>query len=462
MAVALGDVRGQARPKACRRQVGAPLLAVLLGPVLLVAAALPAAAAPSSAPIGNAAPSQSVGLGLSATYDVSADVSHGAGTIAVTSTASITNSTPDPLSQLDFNAAPARIGQFELVEVRVGENVVTATLADQTIGVPLEPALEPGAAATVTIAYRATFATSTAGLDKKWLLAKLKGALTAYRWIPWLSRPVAWDRPTAGEPFVTAVSPEVRVQLTSERKLIYGTSGQRTSISQDGLTQTFVAYNVRDFNFVARPAYYRRTGWHGSTKVVVLYRTLPPSKTLNWAIRSLDFYTERLAPYPYPTLIVAETGGGNAMESPGMIWLPRGTYSSSVPYLVSHEVAHQWFYALVGSDAAEQPFADEALAEFLSRTLLGTFRARTCTAQELDRTIWEYSASCYFDVVYVQGSRYINAYRKQVGDVAFWQGLRAYVDAHRFGIGGIRPLWDALDAAAGLAVGHATSFPRYY
>ena len=33
-------------------------------------------------------------------------------------------------------------------------------------------------------------------------------------------------------------------------------------------------------------------------------------------------------------------------------------------YLIAHETAHQWWYALAGSDSWHQPWQDEALAEF--------------------------------------------------------------------------------------------------
>jgi hypothetical protein len=430
--------------------MGLRLCALALAPLLLASVAAPARAAPA------------IGLRLSATYEVAATLNHKAGTIVVTSTATITNGTDESVTELGFNLLPARVGQAVLGEALVDVEPVTATVNDQTVTVPLPVALEPDQSVKVTLSYSAVFATAGTVTDKAWLFAKLNGIIAAYRWIPWLSRPVPYDRPNGGEPFVTATSPEVRVRLTSERKLLYATSGRRESISKNGLTQTFVARQVRDFNFTTHPGYSKLAGRYGDTKVVVFYRGLPAKKMLKWTIRALDFYTQKLGPYAYPTLMVAETGGGNAMESPGLIWLPRNTYSSSVPYLVSHEVAHQWFYAMVGSDAADQPFADEAVAEFLSRTLLASFPAIRCSRQELDRTIWEYSSACYSDVVYVQGSRYINAYRKQVGDVAFWSGMRTYVETYRLGLGGIREFWDMLDLAAGLSAGHATRFPRYF
>ncbi len=157
-------------------------------------------------------------------------------------------------------------------------------------------------------------------------------------------------------------------------------------------------------------------------------------------------YQALMGPYPYPTFVVAETGGGSGMESPGLIWIPRGLGAGQLPWLVSHETAHQWFYSLVGNDQARQPFADEAMADFLARYLTGTQRASRCATATLDRSIYRYSKACYFETVYVQGGRVLDALRKRMGGTRFWAGIRDYLATNRFGLGGTKLLLDTLDA----------------
>ena len=152
-----------------------------------------------------------------------------------------------------------------------------------------------------------------------------------------------------------------------------------------------------------------------------------------------------MGPYPYPTFAIAESGGGSGMEAPGSIWIPRGLSSGRLPWLVSHEAAHQWFYAIVGNDQAREPFADEAMADFLARYVTGTGR-EPCPADTLDRTIYRYSARCYFEVIYVQGGRVLDQLRHRMGATAFWAGIRDYLTTNRFGLGGTRLLLETLDA----------------
>jgi hypothetical protein len=422
-----------------------PLLAAL---VFLAGTSVPAQAAAVNS------------LGLAATYDVSAKLRWSYRKLRVTSTASVTNGTEESVTALSFNLLPAKIGSMVLGKVLVDEAPAETSVGGQTLTVSLPEPLDPEQGVNVVINYSARFNTTTT--DKNWMFAKLNGVVTAFRWIPWLSRAVKFKRPNFGDPFVTASSPKVTVSLTSDRTLKYATTGKRKSVS--GLTQTFVARDVRDFNFSASPHYRVAKGTSGDTKIRVFYRSLPADVMMRWAKRSLARFSEQVGAYPYPFFVVAETEGGSGMESPGLIWIPRSTRRSNLPYLVAHETAHQWFYAVIGSDQAREPFAEEAPADFLARHLLDNRRASKCAKANLDGTVYDYSAKCYYEVIYIQGGNYLNRYRKRVGNSAFWAGLRAYYREYRFGLGGTRQLLDALDAAAppGLAGGHAQRFPRYY
>jgi hypothetical protein len=91
------------------------------------------------------------------------------------------------------------------------------------------------------------------------------------------------------------------------------------------------------------------------------------------ALRSLQ---ARFGPYPWTSLAVAEvalTGGAGGVELPGIALLaqalsPRAN-SGIVPagmfeFTCYHEVAHQWWQAVVGSDPRRTPWVDEALAQY--------------------------------------------------------------------------------------------------
>ena len=81
---------------------------------------------------------------------------------------------------------------------------------------------------------------------------------------------------------------------------------------------------------------------------------------------------------------MVQSAGAYGMESPRLVWIPTGTPSANLRYLVTHETAHQWFYGLVGNDQARQPFADEAAADAVARTILGMHRSSRCSTARLD------------------------------------------------------------------------------
>ena len=99
-------------------------------------------------------------------------------------------------------------------------------MTDQTIHLPARR--DPRARArstTVRIDYRATLRSTTAGSN--WLFTRANGILEAHRWLPWISMPTPFNRPNHGDPFVTPVSPRVRVTIVSDRAIRWATTGEQ-------------------------------------------------------------------------------------------------------------------------------------------------------------------------------------------------------------------------------------------
>jgi hypothetical protein len=166
----------------------------------------------------------------------------------------------------------------------------------------------------------------------------------------------------------------------------------------------------------------------GTTRVTVYYRAGASGATmLSNAKASLSRLASLLGtPYPHPTYTVAQSAGGFGMESPAHTWIPP-VETWRLPYLIRHETAHQWFYGIVGNDQAREPFADEAMTDFVARYSLGQFRSSACSGTRLDLTIYSYSSSCYYEIVYIRGANVINQIRSRMGNGVFWSTLRSYL-----------------------------------
>ena len=223
---------------------------------------------------------------------------------------------------------------------------------------------------------------------------------------------------------------------------------------------------MRDFTVTAATDYRTKSRVVRDSIVRVYYRPgAPGAAMLDAAADAFDALERRLGSYPHRTFRVAQSAGAYGMESPGLIWIPTGVPAANLRYLAAHETAHQWFYGIVGNDQSKQPFADEAAADFVARFILGSKRASRCATATLDRTIYQYSAACYYEKIYIQGGNLLDTARRKMGSTAFWAALRGYIAANRDKISTTQGLLQALDDATPIDLGttlFAPRFPRIY
>jgi hypothetical protein len=439
---------------AARPHPDAPRLPVATGTTVALTAATVAASDIVPGSVGRAS------LFLDATYDASLRISWSARTISVDSTATIRNTSGSGIDRVELNTIAARLGAIHLTSVTVDRAAAAASISDQTIVVPLGGVLPRGGTTVIRVRYAATVRSSLTGSN--WMFTRTNGILDLYRWLPWVSRRIAFTRPNHGDPFETPSSRSIAVRITTDRRLTLATTGDITGVSANGLTQTFTASNVRDFTVTAALDYRTLSRMVGGTLVRVYYRPgAPGAAMLDAAADAFGALQARLGAYPYRTFKVVQSAGGFGMESPRLIWIPTGQAAANLRYLAAHETAHQWFYGVVGNDQATEPFTDEAAADFAARYVLSLRRASRCATARLDLPIYDYSATCYYEGIYIQGGNLLDAARLRMGSTAFWAALRGYVAANRFGIAKTSTLLRALDAATPIDLGAALFAPRF-
>ncbi len=460
--------------------VGRTLFRAAVATVLAVAVLLPGFAVPgaqaagpvaqAAGPVAQAATSAIVpgtvnrsSIRMLATYAVSVRIGWAARTVRGNVVITARNDAGVGVDRVRLNTVMGPLGGLRLGDVTVDGTIRAAILVDQTITVPLGGVLPAGATTVIRVPFRATMRATTGG--SSWLFTRANGVANLYRWVPWISRSTPFTRANHGDPFVTPSSPLVTLRVTTDVPLAVTANGIRTSRTADGLVTTWEANNVRDLVLNASRGADRRSAVVNRTSIRVVTRPGGPSAALlRAATRALPLLEARLGPAPWPVLRVVESAGGFAMEGPGVVWIPAGTEAWRYEYLVTHELAHQWFFGMVGSDQARQPFADEAMADMVTRYVLGSRRGSTCARSTLDRTIYRYSEACYYEVVYIQGGNLLDDARKAMGTRVYFSAVRRYLADNRWGLAGTRALLDTLDAATPLdmAARWRARFPTLY
>jgi hypothetical protein len=168
---------------------------------------------------------------------------------------------------------------------------------------------------------------------------------------------------------------------------------------------------------------------------------------LNTAVRTLTDFGARYGAYPYDryTLVLTPDLSGG-IEYPAFVHQGHDTNARTT----THEVGHQWFYALVGNDQGRDPWLDEGFSSFAEARYLNnlsTFTGRSIPADARGRAgepmaFWDAGhGSSYYRGVYVQGAQALAALGspEQV-DCA----LRHHVARHAHGIATNRSTIDAL------------------
>ncbi len=107
-----------------------------------------------------------------------------------------------------------------------------------------------------------------------------------------------------------------------------------------------------------------------------------------YAADALRIFERCYGPYPYDELDVVSAPMGThglGMEYPGIIVITNELYDPDERLgiygadflqegIAAHEVAHQWFYNLVGSDPVAEPWLDEAFTQYATWLYFSTIR----------------------------------------------------------------------------------------
>ena len=213
------------------------------------------------------------------------------------------------------------------------------------------------------------------------------------------------------------------------------------------------AQDVRNFSWSASTDYVVREEVHGKTRVQAY--VFPEDAdivdvVMQTMLKALDVYEQLYSPYPRPVLVMVEAGFFDGLETDGLFFLGQqyfvsydGTPESYLVALSAHEVAHQWWFALVGNDQAMEPWLDEALCTYSEALFYEhaypeetawwwQFRVNRFEPKgRVGSSIYDFFGfRAYVNATYLRGAEFLQVVRVRMGDKAFFEFLQDYI--HRY------------------------------
>ena len=130
-------------------------------------------------------------------------------------------------------------------------------------------------------------------------------------------------------------------------------------------TWKYYGVNVHDFAFTADPTYrIGETTWNGIQIVAIVQEGHAAGwrDAASFTAKVIKTYSQDFGMYAYPKMVVADARDG--MEYP-MLTLDGG-FSPDYHGLLAHEVGHNWFFGMVGSNETYRAALDEGFTQFLT------------------------------------------------------------------------------------------------
>ena len=462
----------------------------------------------SGAPEGGSLPSQNSALIPGAQsdldslldltqYDIELVIDYEGHTFQGRSQVDYTNTEDVPIDSLYFRLLPNGHnsygnGSLSVSQVRVdGKPVETKlSLSDTVLEVTLPEPLAVGEQARLDFDYSGVVPVDFGGDEAPagyGIYNFSEGVLTLSGWYPILA---VYDEDGWNLDPVSPIGDSVysdtalySIEVIADSYLSIAATGVEIDRGSSGETthHRMISGPVRDFFLIMSPDFRVKSTQVDGTQVNSYY--LPGHEAggeaaLSITADSLRVFNEHFGVYPFTELDVVDAPMRHALgvEYPAIFLVASGLYEEpdqpSFIVATAHEVAHQWWYSVVGNDVFDEPWLDEALTTYSSslyyQDVLGKesyqgivdyWQGRYDSLLEdggdepitQDLAYFENVADpgSYGGVVYIKGALFFKALRDEIGDEAFFAALQAYYQDHKHQIARGDDLLSAFERASG-------------
>ena len=260
-----------------------------------------------------------------------------------------------------------------------------------------------------------------------------------------------------GDPFYSDMANyNVTISIPETFKLANTGNITSTTTNENISTHTISAKTVRDFAFAISDKFNIISDTINNVKVnYYYYNNQYPEECLQAGVDAIETFNRLFGEYPYDVINIVEAGfvhGG--MEYPNMVLISDEVdVQSDYINVIIHEVAHQWWYGIVGNNEYNYGWLDEGLTEYSTLLFYEENESYNVDTDELiknttnsfvtfvevynkvfskadttmNRKLNEYNnESEYVYIAYVKGMLIFDNIRELIGDEKFSKCLKQY------------------------------------
>lgn len=263
-----------------------------------------------------------------------------------------------------------------------------------------------------------------------------------------------------GDPFYSDVA-NYNVEIIYSSSFTLASSGDivDSQTINSKTTTKIVGEKIRDFCFVLSDKFeVISSDINGVNVNYYYYDDENAEEYLTLSCEVIEEFSSLFGDYPYKNINVVKTNfcfGG--MEYPNLVYISDEiSDAETYRYVIVHELAHQWWYSLVGNNEYEEAWLDESLTEYSTALFFerhdyglnyddiinGAYNIYSMFVdvytnitgdcdESMNRNLSEFQTEPeYVNCVYTKGVLMYDSLRKTLGDNKFFKCLKNYFEEY--------------------------------
>lgn len=417
-------------------------------------------------------------------YTMKLELDTGDKTVSGQQTVSFINSEDTPIGEAYFHIYPNAFkrlgGSINIRTVKINGSDVQYKIEGQDstlLYIPFPGSLEPGKRNQIYMEYEVSIPKGGgAGFGDRFGYGSNTYNLGNFFPIAAVYENGSWDKhpyDEKGDAFYSETS-NFDVEIIAPEEQVIATSGyiEKQEASKGRQVLTIRAYSIRDFAFVSSDMFKVQDAMVNGTLIKSYASSSKKAKrVLEFGTEAIRIFNKNYGKYPYPTVSVVQSDIGGGMEYPNLVMIESNEYGNvtfgnlvaayyfgkpkgSLEFVIVHELAHQWWYGIVGNDEYREAWIDEPLTQYAT---LEYYRKRygqeefdrlydryikpglnrflqTGSGEDkpLNRSLDQFSNDDYYVLIYNKGTMMFKDLEDRLGDEKFGKLQRTLFERYKF------------------------------